>query len=163
MGIGTLRCHVIDVEDLAIAEAFWSEVTGLPVITSNYTGRFSYLGQSDPWKHEMILQLVKGPKGSKANRSHVDLTVNDVDEAVHQIVAIGGAIKKEPSIYPRPGSFPGKPPVIDWAVMTDPFGNEFCLVSELTSEESARAVDAMDRADGTDHHWRVAAGRARPS
>ena len=25
MGIGTLKCAVIDVEDLGIAEAFWSE------------------------------------------------------------------------------------------------------------------------------------------
>ena len=48
--------------------------------------------------------------------------------AVAQVEAIGGTLKKLPSIYPRPGSFPGKPPVIDWAVMADPFGNEFCLV-----------------------------------
>jgi hypothetical protein len=29
MGIGRLQCHVIDVNDLAVAEVFWSEVTGL--------------------------------------------------------------------------------------------------------------------------------------
>lgn len=34
MGIGKLRCHVIDVDDLGVAEAFWSEVTGLSVIGS---------------------------------------------------------------------------------------------------------------------------------
>ena len=159
MGIGTLRCHVIDVDDLAVAEAFWSEVTGLPVIGSAYTGRFSYLGQPDPWVHQVILQLVKEPKGTIANRSHIDLTIEDIDEAIQQIIAIGGSIKKEPSVYPRPGSFPGKPPVIDWAVMKDPFGNEFCLVSELTSQEADRVLGAVEGADGTDRYWRVAAGR----
>jgi predicted enzyme related to lactoylglutathione lyase len=160
MGIGTLRCHVIDVDDLAVGESFWSEVTGLPVITSNYTGRFSYLGQPDPWHHEVILQLARGPKGEQANRSHVDVTVDDIDAAIENIVAIGGSLKKKPSIYPRPGSFAGKQPVIDWAVMMDPFGNEFCLVSELTVAEADAVLDAAAAADGTDHYWRVAAGRA---
>ena len=44
MGIGQLRCHVMDVNDLAVAEAFWSELTGLPVIPSVFPGRYSYLG-----------------------------------------------------------------------------------------------------------------------
>ena len=118
MAVGTLRCVVLNVTDLGIAERFWSEVLGLPVISSNYTGRFSYLGQEEPWKHEMILQLVKEPKRERPNRCHFDLTVADVDRAIEQIVQIGGAVRKAASIYPRPGSFPGKPPVIDWAVMT---------------------------------------------
>ena len=29
MAIGTLTCHVFDVEDLDIGQAFWAEVTGL--------------------------------------------------------------------------------------------------------------------------------------
>lgn len=157
MAVGRLRCVVIDVDDLTLAERFWSEVTGLPVITSNYTGRFSYLGQPDPWRHEMILQLVTEPKGVPRNRCHVDLTVDDVDRAIDQILQLDGTVKKEPSLYPRPGSFPGKAPVIDWAVMTDPFGNEFCLVSELTAAES-RQVE-RDTNASTDREWRAAAGR----
>ena len=157
MGVGTLRCVVVNVTDLAVAEAFWSEVLGLPVIGSNVTGRFSYLGQPDPWKHEMILQLVAQPKGEEANHCHLDITVEDVDRAVEQSSRLGGTLRKAPSIYPRPGSFPGKPPVIDWAVMRDPFGNEFCLVSELTREESA-AVEGVG-ASATDPEWRAAAGR----
>lgn len=34
MAIGALRCVVFDVTDLEVAEAFWSEVTGLEVIGS---------------------------------------------------------------------------------------------------------------------------------
>lgn len=160
-GIGTLRCHVIDVDDLAVGEAFWSEVTGLPIIGSRWTGRFSYLGRADPWKHEIILQLVGAPKGEEANRSHVDITVDEVDTAVRQIESIGGRMKKEPSLYPRPGSFEGHVPLIDWAVMQDPFGNEFCLVSPLTKDEIAAVVKAAESGldQATDQEWRAAAGR----
>ena len=108
----------------------------------------------------MILQLVREPKGEEANRCHIDITVDDIDRAIEQIVAIGGLVKKEPSIYPRPGSFPGRRPVIDWAVMVDPFGNEFCLVSELSDEEKS-AVEATTAA-ATVQAWRAAAGRTRP-
>jgi predicted enzyme related to lactoylglutathione lyase len=160
-GIGQLRCHVIDVDDLTIAETFWSEVTGLPVISSRWTGRFSYLGQPDPWKHEIILQLVGTRKGEQANRSHVDIGVVDVDSAITRIEAIGGRVKKEPSLYPRPGSFAGKAPAIDWAVMQDPFGNEFCLVSELSKDEVNAVLRLTEsRPDElTDRDWRAAAGR----
>ena len=157
MVIGSLRAVVLNVTDLSVAESFWSAVTGLEVISSKYTDRFSYLGHDDPWKHEMILQLAAEPKGDQANRCHPDITVADVDRAIEQIVALGGAVKKPPSIYPRPGSFPGCPPEIDWAVMTDPFGNEFCLVSELSHEESRAAEGAIGAS--TDQEWRTAAGR----
>ena len=39
--------------------------------------------------------------------------------------------------------------------MQDPFGNEFCLVDNLTKEASLAAM-AADVA--SDHEWRVAAG-----
>lgn len=159
MGIGRLRCHVIDVNDLETAERFWSEVTGLPVIPSVYPGRFSYLGQPDPWRHEVILHLVSTTKGPEPNRSHVDIWVRDVDDALARIEAIGGTVKRAPSIYPRPHSYPGETPSIDWAVMQDPFGNEFCLVSVLNPEESMAVTRAGAEGPGDDHHWRVAAGR----
>ena len=158
MGIGILKCAVLDVDDLAVAEAFWSEVTGLPVIPSAFPGRYSYLGCPDPWDHELILHLVRGPKApGTTNRSHVDIRVDDVDLALTQIEAIGGTVKKVPSIYPRPGTYP-EPPTIDWAVMHDPFGNEFCLVSVLRPEESLVVAQAGPGHD--DHHYRAAAGRA---
>jgi len=159
MGIGQIRCSVIDVNDLAVAEAFWSEVTGLPVIPSVYPGRYAYLGQADPWRHALILHLVSTPKGPEPNRSHVDIWVRDVDTAVRQIEGIGGTVKKPPSIYPRPHSYEGEPASIDWAVMQDPFGNEFCLITVLTSEEASAVDQAAQEGDGDDQRWRAAAGR----
>jgi predicted enzyme related to lactoylglutathione lyase len=157
MAIGKLRPAVIDVDDLAVAEAFWSELTGLPVIPSWFPGRYSYVGQADPWQHELILHLVRTPKPEGlTNRGHVDIGVADIDLAIGQIEQIGGRLKQAPTIYPRPGSFPGEMAQIDWAVMQDPFGNEFCLVSVLTEEESQAVENA---GPGDDHHYRAAAGR----
>lgn len=109
----------------------------------------------------MILQLDPTPKTVPTNRCHVDIHVRDIDTAVQQVLAIGGTLKKPPSIYPRPGSFPGKPPVIDWAVMTDPFDNEFCLVSLLTDGEADAALTAVTGDHHDDAYWRGAAGRRR--
>ncbi len=159
MGVGRLRCHVFDVDDLAVAEVFWSGVTGLPVIPSPFPGRYSYLGSPDPWRHEVILHLVRTRKGLEANRSHVDLWVRDVDRAVGEIERLGGRLKRAPTIYPRPGSYPGEPPCIDWAVMQDPFGNEFCLVYLLRPEEAAAVVHTAEQGPGTDRDWRIAARR----
>lgn len=158
MAIGELRCVVINVTDLQRAYDFWSEVTGLEIIGSadGWHGRFGYLGTKDPWKHEIILQVVGTPKPEEVNRVHIDITPNGIDEAIDQILALGGSVKKAPSLYPRPGAYEGEPPLIDWAVMRDPFGNEFCLVSNLTQEQSAAAVAAVEAA--TDDDWRAAAG-----
>ena len=172
MGIGTLRCFAIDVDDLDLAERFWSEVTGLPVISEEWPGRptpaawqrFSYLGSTDPWKHVVILHLVDRRKGDDPNRGHVDITVEDLGTAIDQIIAIGGSLHRGPTIFPRPGMFPKDPPVIEWAVMRDPFGNEFCLVRELDDSE----VEALENAksDGhdtsaDDEHWVDVARQAR--
>ncbi len=166
MAIATYRCTVIDVTDLAEGYRFWSAVTGLEVIGGSpggWHGRFGYLGQRDPWKHEFILQVVTTPKGPAANHVHVDLTPTEgIDRAIEKIVGLGGRIKKPPSLYPRPGSHGDEPPAIDWAVMEDPFGNEFCLVSDLTDAEIAAVLEATRRGASTDHEWRVAAGRVRP-
>ncbi len=161
MGIGTLRTAVIDVNDLAVAEAFWSEVTGLPVIESVYPGRYSYLGQADPWQHELILHRVSTGKGEAANRAHVDIGVRDIDSAVPRIEAIGGRLKKPPALYPRPGSYPGESVSIDWAVMQDPFGNEFCLITILTEAEIRAVEEAAAATDADDAHWRAVVARVR--
>jgi catechol 2,3-dioxygenase-like lactoylglutathione lyase family enzyme len=165
IGIGTYRATVIDVNNLQQGYAFWSAVTGLEVIGSDpagWHGRFGYLGRKDPWKHEIILQVVDRPKGDQPNRSHIDVTPNDgVDDAIVQILALGGSVKKPPSLYPRPGSHGNEPPIIDWAVMQDPFGNEFCLVEDLTDDQIQAVSKATEAGASTDQEWRAAALGAR--
>ncbi len=163
MGIGTLRCHVFDVNDLRVSQQFWSEVTGIPPTSSEWPDRYAYLGREadTTWQHVVILHGVTQLRGAGTNRSHIDITVDDVDVAIRQIEAIGGQLQRAPSIYPRPGSYPGEPPVIDWAVMQDPFGNEFCLVRELSSDECAAVESAGTHAAGDDDTWRAIARRTR--
>jgi len=100
MAIGTLSCFVIDVGDLEVGAAFWSEVTGIPRISSPWpVDRLAYLG------------------------------------------------------YARP--------LIDWAVMQDPFGNEFCLVRPLTRLEREALAVAAEQGPAEDAHWRAIARNAR--
>ncbi len=165
MGIGKLRCAVINVTDLSVAHEFWSQVAGLEMIGSpdGWHGWLGFLGTRNPWNHEIILQKVRSapveagtPSHGVTNPVHLDITPNDgIDSAIEQIVQLGGSVKKPPSLYPRPGSRGDEAPAIDWAVMQDPFGNEFCLVSDLTEEQS-RAAMAADAE--SDHEWRRAAG-----
>ncbi|MGH8948979.1 MAG: VOC family protein, partial [Acidimicrobiia bacterium] len=104
------------------------------------------------------LQVVDAPKGDAANRVHIDLTPNEgMDRAIEQIVALGGSVKKAPSLYPRPGSHGDEPPVLDWAVMQDPFGNEFCLVDDLTDSQIDAVLQATKSGAATDEAWRAAA------
>jgi predicted enzyme related to lactoylglutathione lyase len=175
MAIGTLRCFVIDVEDLEVGAAFWSEVTGIAQISSSWPDRFAYLGDQDEktWRHEIILHRVdtkKSPSGavdvarrldSSSNRAHIDIGVEDVDAAIAQIEAIGGRLKYPPTVYPVPHAYEGARPLIDWAVMQDPFGNEFCLVRELTRPEREALAIAAERGPAADAHWRDVARDAR--
>ncbi|HJS71235.1 MAG TPA: VOC family protein [Acidimicrobiia bacterium] len=168
MAIGSLRCVVINVTDLGVGYEFWSAATGLEILgpRDGWHGWLGYLGTSEPRKHEIILQLtaaapvkVGEPSPFHVNPVHVDITPTDgIDEAIEGIVALGGSVRKAPSLYPRPGKYPGEAPVIDWAVMQDPFGNEFCLVYELTDEQSEAAMNVVD---GDDFSWRRAAGQTQ--
>jgi hypothetical protein len=45
--------------------------------------------------------------------------------------------------------------------MQDPFGNEFCLVRELTSAECTALDAAAEQGPAADAHWRAVAGDAR--
>jgi len=168
---------VIDVEDLEVGVAFWSEVTGIPQITSSsdWTDH-AYLGYQDEktWKHEIILHRVRTAKrvdpgavdaaqrrDPAANRAHIDITVEDVDAAIAQIEAIGGRLKYPPTVFPVPHAYEGARPLIDWAVMQDPFRNEFCLVRELTRPERDALAHASEEGPAEDAHWREVAGHAR--
>jgi hypothetical protein len=69
-------------------ERFWTAVTGLPVRFSavGYPTRFSRLG--DIASHSILLQLVPEGNPPPTNNAHLDLTVDDVDVAVQQALAL---------------------------------------------------------------------------
>jgi predicted enzyme related to lactoylglutathione lyase len=123
MAVGKLRRMVVDVNDLAIGEAFWSAVTGLEVRFSAWQGQFSGLGEKEAGS--ILLQLVPERKTDLKNRAHIDLTVDDVPRAVEEVIALGG------SVIRKPGFFPEDDPGLEWAVVADPFGNEFCVIRDI--------------------------------
>ena len=123
MAVGKLRRFVVDVNNLKVGEEFWSAVTGLEVKFSAWQGQFSGLG--DIATGSILLQLVPEEKTELKNRAHIDLTVEDVGEAVDEVVELGGKVIKPP------GYFPEDNPHLEWAVVADPFGNEFCLIRDV--------------------------------
>ena len=122
MGIGIMRTTVLDVNDLAVAEQFWCQVTGLALEFSGWQGRFSRVGEEGPGS--ILLQLVSEPKTAK-NRAHLDFTVDDVARAVAEVARLGGTVVKPPGVFPE------HEPRLEWAVVADPFGNEFCLIRDV--------------------------------
>lgn len=42
------------------------------------------------------------------------------------VIALGGSVVKPP------GLFPEADPLLEWVVIADPFGNEFCLIRDVT-------------------------------
>jgi len=127
-GIGRLWKPVVNVTDLDEGERFWAALSGLsPSGRHGDEGgeRYSSLedldgGGDDPW---LLLQLVSNDQESWVGGTHLDLWVEDVSLAVRQTEAIGGITVKAPDFYPSKHAA-----YLEWAIMRDPFGNQFCFV-----------------------------------
>jgi len=123
MAVEEIRSFVVDVNDLEESERFWASVLGLEVEFSAWEGQFSRIGRKG--SGSILLQLVPERKTDLKNRAHIDLTVENVERAVDDVLGLGGSVIKEPAIFPETD------PLLEWAVMADPSGNEFCLIREL--------------------------------
>lgn len=132
---GSRRCHdqrnrqtveaSVNVCDLDEGERFWSALTGLSPTGRHGDengDRYSSLEEPDEalW---LLLQLVPRDQTSWIGGTHLDLRVDDVAVAVRRAEEIGGVTVNAPGFYP-----PGNAPYLEWAVMQDPFGNQFCFV-----------------------------------
>ena len=111
--VGALYAITMDVNDLETCAKFWSQVLGIGILYQDE--KYLRLGQKGE-RPTLLLQKVPEPHKVK-NRVHIDLDVADLDVAVSRVQELGGNKLRELSEYG-----------IKWAVMTDPDGNEFCLV-----------------------------------
>lgn len=123
-GIAKLWKPVVQVTDLDEAERFWSAVSGLTP-QGRHGGEYSVLDTDDasstePW---MLLQLVPPGRANSHRGTHLDFRVEDVAEAARDIELVGGKTLKPPAFYEIDGK-----PYLEWAIMEDPFGNEFCII-----------------------------------
>jgi len=112
-GVGTLHAIVMDVNDLETCGKFWSQVLGTDILYQDE--RYLQLGNKAE-RPTLLLQRVPEPHREK-NRVHIDLDVPDLDAAVSRVQGLGGHKLRQLNGYG-----------FRWVVMTDPDGNEFCLV-----------------------------------
>jgi hypothetical protein len=104
----------IDCQDPGRLAAFWSALLGREEAPSlpgwrQLGGRGAAL--------RINFQPVPEPKRGKT-RMHLDVTVDDIDEGIESVLSLGGHATGERHAYDEG--------IV--VVMTDPEGNEFCLV-----------------------------------
>ncbi len=114
---------VLDVDDIESEAAFWGAVLGEEPGPLRSENGWVTVGSLDS-KTYLILQKVPEPKVVK-NRCHMCFVVPNVDEAVRQVVALGGSTVSGV----RPGG---------GITMADPEGNEFCLGAFRRAKDGKR-------------------------
>ncbi|VAW06105.1 hypothetical protein MNBD_ACTINO02-218 [hydrothermal vent metagenome] len=106
---------MIDCADATVMARFWGELLQLEDLgtRANYT----WLG---PINRDGVISLgfqqVDEPKTTK-NRIHLDMRSRDVKATVARVVSLGGSHMADHQLDD-----------IAWAVVTDPEGNEFCVL-----------------------------------
>jgi len=115
VGIGALRTVVVDCVDPEPLARFWAELLGTEIAFRG--DEWVSLRAAGPGHPRVAFQKVPETKHGK-NRLHLDLWVSDVEAATVAAEAIGAR---------RLGRFVTESPE-PFQVLTDPAGNEFCLV-----------------------------------
>jgi len=108
---------VLDCSDLERSATFWCGVLGYRAEPSS-PGRYQQLMPADGHGVELLLQQVTEPKLTK-NRVHLDLRVPDLAAETARVTALGGRRVTDDPIEEYGWS---------WHVLTDPDGNEFCVL-----------------------------------
>jgi predicted enzyme related to lactoylglutathione lyase len=105
----------IDCLDPVRVAQFWSALLGRAPGPS--PDGWVYLGERGTDQPRLVFQPVPEPPAGKV-RIHLDVTVDDIDEAMTEVVDLGGGFTGERHDYDEG--------VV--VVMTDPENHEFCLV-----------------------------------
>jgi catechol 2,3-dioxygenase-like lactoylglutathione lyase family enzyme len=105
---------VIDCADPHSLAEFWTRALGME-IGFDAGGQFVGLVPADRSKPYLGLQKVPEERAGK-NRVHLDLRTPDREGEVARLVALGAERGEDHS-----------PPGLEWTVMRDPEGNEFCV------------------------------------
>jgi predicted enzyme related to lactoylglutathione lyase len=116
--IGRLGWIQIDANDPMLLAGFWGQVLGLEI--DDPLGDPPHYVGLIPIAEGLVVSFQRVPeRKTLKNRLHLDVEVEDVDEAQAKIEALGGR----------------RLPIDDlseygfrWRPMADPEGNEFCLI-----------------------------------
>lgn len=116
--IGSVKTVVLDCPDPRALAEFYTAVTGLPRTFED--DDWVSIGSNPGWR--ISFQLApdhvppKWPDPAQPQQFHLDILVEDIDEAEPKVLALGATR--------LPGE--GK----DWRVYADPAGHPFCLIWE---------------------------------
>jgi predicted enzyme related to lactoylglutathione lyase len=117
--IGRLAWIQIDCSDPCALAAFWSEMLGVE-IGEPLEDPVQYLSLAPTSPGAPLVTFQRVPEGKAVkNRLHLDVTVDDVEAATVRVEELGGS-----RLATKDFSEDG----FSWRVMTDPEGNEFCLI-----------------------------------
>jgi predicted enzyme related to lactoylglutathione lyase len=108
---------VLDCADLERAAAFWTAILGYRRKAYG-GGMYLALVPQDGRGMELLLQRTNELKSGK-NRLHLDFRTGDLDAEVARVQAAGGVV-----LTPEPVVEDGW----RWHVMSDPDGNELCVL-----------------------------------
>ena len=115
--IGRLRTVVLDAADMDAEAEFWSAVLGIPVVHRSHDWTTLQGGHV-----RLAVQLAPDhvppdwPDPARPQQLHLDVEVDDVEQAEQQVLALGAR------------RLPDPPDAEDFRVYADPAGHPFCLV-----------------------------------
>lgn len=127
-GVGRLGYVQIDCVDPERMARFWAPLLGTDVqVTYGEPPHYVNLAPVHGGP-SLSLHRVSRPTPGK-NRLHVDLVVDDLEQATERVLASGGGTAPDGDIAEYG---------FNWRVMTDPEGNQFCLITEQPVGAPAR-------------------------
>ena len=110
--VGDLAYVIIDTRDTAVGVGFWSQVLGLPI--SKIDAPFTDLAA----KSDVTISIQQVDHWQeRLSGIHIDIRVPDLGTAIAQVQHFGGHLIEIRGDTER------------WAVMADPDGNTFCLIT----------------------------------
>jgi predicted enzyme related to lactoylglutathione lyase len=104
----------LDVDDLDLQTAFWCGALGYE--PRGDAGQFRAISDATGAGPRMLLQRVDDVKVGK-NRLHIDIHVADVEAEAARLEGLGATITGRVAEHG-----------LQWVVLADPEGNEFCIV-----------------------------------
>jgi len=120
-----IDCVLIDCVDLDAMTAFWCQALGLEHVWTGPSGGH-LLAAVDGSGHRLGLMPATAEKTAK-NRVHFDLRPDDQQAEVRRLEGLGA---RRVDIGQAD---------VTWVVMTDPEGNEFCVLRSLTQKGKDRS------------------------
>ena len=121
-----LAVIAIDAIRPRVVAEFWCAVLGWRIVDED-TGIISIAPQDKSWPS---IDVIAVPEGKTVkNRLHFDLRADGVStaEELERLLALGA---RRTDV--------GQGPDVSWVVLSDPEGNEFCLLSRTVQEVEGR-------------------------